>query len=148
MLPFLFRKTTMSINSWKQEFYHGRVLDAARNVVAATEHSIIKWTGLSEANLKKHDLIKDPDYFNRDSIVNPKTSGRFVAGADQCALCQYDLTHSPHSCCACPLTEVGALCRNEDSPYQRWVRTGNNKPMLVALNRALEYVKKQAGIEA
>ena len=138
----------MSINSWKQEFYQGRLRDAAHDPVKATEHCIVKWTGLTPANLKKHDLIKDPDYFNQDSIVNPKTNGRFTVGEAECALCLYDSTHSLHSCCACPLTKVGALCRNEDSPYQRWVRTGNNKPMLVALKKALEYVKKQAGIEA
>ena len=138
----------MSINSWKQEFYQGRLRDAARDPVKATEHCIVKWTGLTPANLKKHDLIKDPDYFNRNSIVNPKTNGRFTVGEAECALCLYDSTHSLHGCCACPLIKVGALCRYEDSPYQRWVRTGNNKPMIVALKKALKYVKKQAGIEA
>ena len=135
----------MSINSWKQEFYQGRLRDAARDPVKATEHCIVKWTGLTPANLKKHDLIKD---LNQDSVVNPKTNGRFTVGGAECALCLYDSTHSLHRCCACPLTKVGALCRNGDSPYQRWVRTGNNQPMLVALKKALEYVKKQAGIEA
>lgn len=134
----------MSINSWKKEFYQGRVQDAARDVVKATEHSIVKWTGLSEENLLKHGLIKDPDYFNRDNIINPKTLGRFEVGEGECALCQYDSHASEWDCCACPLPKVGAECRRDDSPYQRWVRTGNNKPMLAALKRALKYVKKEA----
>ncbi len=133
----------MSINSWKKEFYQGRVLDAARNVVSATEHSIVKWTGLSEANLKKHGLVKDNNSAYRDNIINPKTGGRFEVGEGECALCQYDSIASLWGCCACPLKKVGAECRDSDSPYQRWVRTGNSKPMIAALNKALAYAKKE-----
>lgn len=131
----------MSINSWKKEFYQGRVLDAARDVVSATEHSIIKWTGLSEANLKKHGLVKDDR--GRDSIINPKTGGQFEVGEGECALCQYDSHQVVISCHACPLMMVDAVCRHSDSPYHKWMRTGNNKPMLAALKKALARVKKE-----
>lgn len=133
----------MSINSWKKEFYRGRVQVAARDVVSATEHSIVKWTGLSEANLKKHGLVKDKDSACGDRITNPKTGGQFTVGEGECALCLYDSHQIIISCYACPLPKVNAMCRDCNSPYQYWTLTGNNKPMLAALKKALAYVKKE-----
>lgn len=74
----------MSISSWKNEFYQGRVSKAAASLNGALEHSIRKWTGLSAANLVKHGLIKDP--MQRDVIINPATGASFEVSADQCAL--------------------------------------------------------------
>ncbi len=128
----------MSINSWKAEFYKGRVKHAARNAVSATEHSIVKWTGLSPENLKKHGLIQSDDM-----LINEATQGMFQVGVSECALCEYDTD----MCSMCPLDAVGAGCSERNSPYHVWWQTGDNKPMMKALQKALKYAKRQAGIE-
>lgn len=133
----------MSISSWKNEFYQGRVSKAAASLNGALEHSIRKWTGLSAANLVKHGLIKDP--MQQDMIVNPATGASFEVSADQCALCAYDSRVSNWACDACPLKHVDARCAKFDSPYTHWTETGDTKRMIAALKKAQKHVAKHSG---
>lgn len=133
----------MSINSWKKEYYKGRVKTAARDAMAATEHSLLKWTGLSYDNLKKHGLEK----WSCGIIANPQTRAEFSVGNDECALCQYSTYGDEYgiSCKVCPLARSSddMTCYDCDSPYRVWERTGDNAPMVQALQRTIAWLKEQ-----
>jgi hypothetical protein len=93
----------------------------------AVEHSIIKWEGLSEAQLRKHGLER------RDRAIGQIVEG-FTAAFDidweSCALCYW------YSCDRC----VGAKANGKtcDDAYFQWLDTGDNRPMLRWLRKALK----------
>ena len=130
----------MSLNSWKKEFYQGRLRDAAKTAETATIHSIRKWKGLRRANLDKHLL----DNTARGVITNMLTRADFEIDASTCALCAYSEDDYGFSHCGrCPFTAAHhkSCCDGDDSPYMIWMDTRNPEPMIEALERTLAHVR-------
>lgn len=114
----------MGKETWIAEFYP----IPANKVSAedAVDHSIKKWEGALEENLKKHGLDCPPMGFCSDS----------------CALCAH---HAQHGCIHCPLFIVrgNVRCyrerpRERVSPFDRYDLQGNPRPMLTWLKKAKE----------
>ena len=132
----------MSVRTWKEEFFTG-IVKASKTPLAAAEHSLRKWKGLDPEQLKKHKLVKvaDEHYIN-----STKTCNGFDVGCNECALCRYsNAVAGYHSCDDCPLAEAsgGVTCMDNASPYRVWLDTGDVKPMVEALKRTVEWLKKE-----
>lgn len=137
----------MGIGSWKKEHYKGRVRDAARGPMRATEHSLVKWKGLRPAVLAKHGLQAFEDH-----LVNDKGATVFEVGAENCALCMYDdHIKDPlllYSCDACPLYQATLMkCAHPKSPYMHWYRTGDPEYMIRCLEITKHSLKAAADYE-
>ena len=131
----------MSLNSWKQEFYQGRIKTAAKDPITATQHSLKKWKGLKAKNLEKHGL--KPSYGN---IVNPDTDRAFSIDAGSCALCVSTKTRWDDGvvCSMCPIHQAtGDKCDGGGSPYIMWIKNHDPKPMIQLLKRTLNYLKEK-----
>lgn len=121
----------MSIISWKKEFYKGRLREAARDPLCATEHSLRKWTGLRAEHLKAHGLV-----VSDGSILNPSTKIEFGIDSSTCALCVMCMGDNDYvSCRHCPILQVtGKRCDGDSqSPYLVWYREGDPEPMIATL---------------
>ena len=159
----------MSIASWKNEFYSKparkfRVKEGQeptlKQELAAVEHSIIKWIGLRQENLDKHQLRPSDDNY---CIDGPAITGSLVydeieIDAGTCALC----VQNSSQCESCPIVRAtGATChwrtfartmvkpppeaQEKLSPYFVWLNRQNPEPMIRLLERTREFV--QAEIE-
>ena len=132
----------MSINSWKKEFYKGRVKEAGRTAASALNHSALKWNGLTQANLRRHGLFYHYVY----GVTNPDTESQLAVDVDTCALCVYDELQSTLSgngrrgCSHCPLTQLNKSfkCSNSHSPFSYWADTGNPARMIKAIAQCKE----------
>lgn len=87
----------MSIESWKAEFYPVEAKDVPKE--QAVQHSIKKFEGLREENLKRHGVYNSLNYL---------TDGyeKFYFNGDNCALCEYHNALSDGSCETCTLCKV------------------------------------------
>lgn len=125
----------MSLDTWKKKFYP-KPPSKRMTKRQAVEHSLRKWRGLTESELKKHGLKRVWKH-----IEEIGKFGELEINAISCALCEKYL-HVPGKdfCQNCPLNKVlGEPCdEDEESPYKIWVTKGNPKPMIKALQRALE----------
>ena len=136
----------MSLDTWKQEFYPVPASEVENDQVAATEHSLRKWRGLTTENLTRHDLAcTPPEIYD----ANPgKTHDYFCFGEYTCALCRHYFK-SPDddtpTCVTCPLYETlqGHTCDYDGQPYSVWIRTGDPQPMITALEETLEHLTKE-----
>lgn len=148
----------MSIATWKEEFYP---VPASRIVKKdAAAHSLKKWRGLTKANLKKHGLEKDY------ALIIPYTGAAFFrVDASTCALCiryyskdveveddyrDYAREYEYQACSKCPL--FIALGNNPctyapknrlNSPYGKWIDTGDATDMIKALEKTVKLVNKK-----
>ena len=123
----------MSLETWREAFYPKPAYECSESEALA--HSIQKWVGLQKANLRKHGLTREP----WDNVVDPKDGGSaFGVNSGSCALCHYYLA-GPPLCSTCPLYKLlGEECdAGSSSPYQHWDSTGDTRPMLRALRKAL-----------
>lgn len=132
----------MSLATWKQEFYP----EPARLVYErdAIAHSLRKWRGLTQDNLKRHGLENHIDEIqDEDDCSFPVTS-------ETCALCQVHKAHiSPFSCGQCPLAAVhgGQPCDERTgtesmSPYVAFIVHHEAGPMIELLENALARQQK------
>lgn len=115
----------MSIASWKEEFYPTRADEAPhdRTEIEAIQHSITKWTGLKEENLRKHDLYLDGNLqlTGIDDTVKPGLSAikrQGIIASEHCSLCMkfknYKGTQEKHCCELCPIyRRLGDTCYKE-----------------------------------
>jgi hypothetical protein len=110
-------------------------------VSGALKHSIRKWTGLLTENLEKHKLVSVHDEYEIRS-----KGGIFEINADSCALCRLSQKEANNElvyqiyCTKCPLAQVVDYCMTTDmnQPFNSWSSTGNPKPMIKALEKALK----------
>lgn len=132
----------MSIETWKAKFYPVPA-DKPKTKRAALLHSIRKWQGLSKDNLAKHTLEQ------QEAILFSEDTPAFWVNGSSCALCVLYAEDDDweKTCPKCPLFKVrGGVCcdkkmpREEMHPYVRWLESGDNKPMLKWLRRALKMV--------
>ncbi len=135
----------MSLSSWKKEFYKGRIKQAAKDPLAAVEHSLKKWKGLRAKNIAAHKVE-----ISHGDVFNPVTCNSFSIDADSCALCQmckYDDGYSRINCSKCPIVQVtGKVCDGSQatpSPYGVWVKEGNPEPMIAVLKQVRKHLKAQ-----
>lgn len=130
----------MSLDSWKEEFYPVEADDPSiKTNLQAVQHSIRKWEGLGDDNLRKHGVGRG----NFGNVFDGDRS--FGIDGSTCALCVRHLD-TAHECRACPLARArgGVRCdcnrRNEDiSPFAAWVESRidhSPAPMLGWLYRA------------
>lgn len=109
----------MSGKSWKEEFYPIPADQCAPE--DALSHSIRKWEGLREKNIKKHGLYTPPievDY-------------------STCALCWYWLDNGNDSQCdGCPLPKLTRRRVCNGRQYGAWEMHSNPEPMIALLKKA------------
>ena len=124
----------MSIETWKKEFYDVEP-SAEMTRKQAIAHSLKKWKGLTKENLKKHGLIvRTPTIYDTEKQT-------FRIDCDSCALClkyYYTGDCGDGGCDTCPLFKV--LHKNQcddgdESPYIKWLDSGNALPMIKALTK-------------
>ena len=116
----------MTIETWKQEFYH---IPASSDMTdkEAIEHAILKWEGFREKNRRKHKLNRFvPILFDENGC-------EFIFGVMTCSLC---LKYSSSDCTSCPLTVQGYKCSNAYSPYRK-AMNGNPAKLIAALKECL-----------
>ena len=127
----------MSLQTWKQEFFP---IEPSKRMTKkqAINHSILKWTGLTKGNLKKHGVVQNGNEIRYGWDWMDITSG-------SCALCVKYLdgewVDQLGACKRCPLAQhLGHPCEGVGSnrPYSKWLDTGNANPMIKALKALLE----------
>lgn len=131
----------MSLQTWIDEFYPKPAQDV-KTRKQALEHSLRKWIGLREKNLKKHDT-----YFAEVDEFIPISSS-------SCALCVLFYREGEFSsdrCGKCPLFKVrGVACDSCDdereSPYHAGAFRRNPEPMIALIRKAIRkfYPKKRS----
>lgn len=137
----------MSLESWKAKFYPVLASGFARKTwLAAVEHSIKKWTGLSAASLKKHGLQKD------DYRLSSGSGVCFEVAGSSCALCHKAglLLSGQSDCSRCVLSKIrnGVPCDEEAdheslSPYSHFTGNDDPKPMLSLLRKARMHILRK-----
>lgn len=156
----------MSLETWKAEFYPTPA-EVISDPVEAIEHSILKWTGLLDDNLRKHAVRKTWQAVQLEDVSN---YGKFFrVSSSTCALCslflnsgfsdddndEHDDDNDEHDddCPACPLVKAGYLsclrCSSDasENAFEHWALTGDAEPMLEALETALARWKEQAQVK-
>ena len=129
------------IDTWEEEFYPTEAYICSKRNAAA--HSLRKWIGLTKKNLAKHNLCKAEGILavKRDPGFGETLMAFWVDG-DACALCHhfYDISLLP-ICKSCPVFKVnkGKSCLGA---YEEWAKTGNIRPMLRLLRKAVAWSKE------
>lgn len=133
----------MSLETWKKKFYQ---IEPTKGMTEreAIEHSILKWTGLLSANLKKHRLTLN----YRDAEIHEfrKKYNRFYISDSSCALCVKYINPQEFfaKCNSCPLNRVlGGRCDRYQNPYWIWRTNGDPKPMIQALKKSLKALEEK-----
>lgn len=124
----------MSLETWKAEFYPVPADKVKKRDAVA--HSLRKWIGMREENLKKHGC-----YAHYSSVRSD--DGSFVVSGSSCSLCVlYFHSGKEKPCRECPLAKSrgGVPCDEDDSPWSQWSsfsKGGNPEPMIAALEKTL-----------
>lgn len=135
----------MSFKSWKKEFYPiGADETEPEDAVA---HSLKKWEGLTEENLKKHKCKIVKDVCGIGVKDDKKITASLYIDSDSCALCYhcYESGLPEPLCSTCLLFKH--LKRKCDSgvfsPYCVFMHSKNPEPMIKALTAVFK--KQQRG---
>lgn len=125
----------MTIKSWRREFQPTEA-DSKTALKSPAEHSLRRWEGFTKANLKKHGVVY--------------TLPLSETGCSLCFAYQNDLLDDPENCLLCPLSIVRgnvpcSSARHEErvNPYSLFIKTGNPRPMLKWLRKAVKYEREQ-----
>lgn len=153
----------MTFNTWKKEFYpiNARTAaDKAKTVdgfddVALVQHSLKKWIGLRDENLKRHgvEIVE----YNHGSKYITSGGNRLVElhiDSGSCALCDahiksYD--EHDHPCETCPLYQSrgNIACddyneyedeENVEPPWFQFSTNDDPEPMIKALEDTLVFI--------
>lgn len=146
----------MTLKSWLKEFYPTRADEfkvlqlSPKNKLAATEHSLQKWRGLTPENLKKHGVAVNDV---REVVDAADCAGSMSGGFDEhylgvdshsCSLCQ--LTEG--ECSRCPIVEMRQYrCdiptiepKDRQSEWNAFMTTTDPLPMIALLEKTREYL--------
>lgn len=123
----------MSLKTWKAEFYPKPASRVSKKDALA--HSLQKWEGLKNANLKKHGV----ESYGRE-ITSADNNGLDI-DEHSCALCKH---YADLDCFGCPIYKVRGMRCDEDengiggdnSPYVLFTTRNNPLPMLRLLKAA------------
>ena len=144
----------MSLVTWIAEFYPVRASQADHDPLVAAEASLLKWRGLTRANLDKHELHQQRNY-----IVGQKGGDDFFIDDNSCSLCCYShiLEHGPEvgDCLKnCPLGHMIDLKSTEEErkdldedctcieEFRTFLNTYDPYPMIEALEETVEMLKE------
>lgn len=121
----------MTIKTWMKEFYPKKP-SKRMSRIDAIKHSIRKWEGLTEGNLKKHDVYSS--YCN-DCLEDDKSD--FVISMDTCSLC---IKYFDDDCEKCPLYiklghSCGSACKTDG--WCVWAAKANPDLMIKNLKSLL-----------
>jgi hypothetical protein len=131
----------MSLESWKEDFYPVEANDVPPGK-PSIEHSLVKWVGLREENLNKHNIIFDDD----DGNIGGDGDGSLSISGESCALC---CNYLADGCRGCPLfiSLGGRVCddsgKAKDSPFGRYFEEHTPEPMIQALELALKNFEEE-----
>jgi len=123
----------MSLGSWKKEFYPTEA-DSDEAMGDAVGHSLLKWIGLRQENLKRHGV----NVSHYGNLVDEHDC--FVISGSSCSLCQ---RHSI-GCNHCPLLVIrdtscaSPMSDEKLSPFDEWEMNFNPEPMIYWLEKAKE----------
>lgn len=115
----------MSLSTWKEEYYPVKAEEVSKE--DAVYHSLRKWRGLKEENLKKHKCY----YCNyrgakSDTEVWGISDGEetLMIDSDSCALCVHYLDDEyDGECEGCPIFKL-YKCRCDKGSHERWSISG------------------------
>ena len=141
----------MSLKTWKEEFYPIEADKCKKK--DAIKHSLQKWIGLRQSNLRKHKIFYDFTESTMCNLSNEIDHEYFYPVNHQsCSLCQIYLNNRSYTnsddCVKCPLaiTRNGLPCtfgfNNHKSPYNKFRTKGDPEPMISLIRKAI----KQKGI--
>ena len=136
----------MSLESWKNKYYPRAAGQAILDgVIASTEHSLNKWTGLRPANLVEHGLVVVEPVKGKTGITDGTET--LMLDDSTCALCQlaYKMVEGDEQyvelyCEACPLyASLGmqSCFDNDWSPLTAWRKNHDPEPMIAAISRTV-----------
>lgn len=156
----------MSLDTWKEKFYPVDASEFREGLfkrftkIDTIEHSLTKWKGLTDENLKEHGLKHATYYICTDLKVLPKDAKyqSLRINSKTCSLCvrYYNLDkENSNSCNECPISDfkVAYLKNNMDhlteadlefnccQEYDYFLALGDPKPMIDLLQDTLNYVK-------
>lgn len=134
----------MSIESWNREFYPVDVWDVPQD--QAIQHSLTKWQGLNKTALRRHKVwVVGSRLYDAQEKV-------FRIDDSTCALCVHYASVAP-ACHDCPLALLrgGVPCDSaegderyfSDTPYGKFVKQSDPRPMQRLLARALKLQMKE-----
>ena len=131
----------MTLKAWKEKYYP-KEASKDMTTVQALDHSILKWSGLSEATLDSFALTR-----NGFIVDDDNEGGCFIVGIGTCALC---VKFFDDFCAGCPLYEVHGntpcceeLGDEQVSPYNKFIVNGNPRPMLRWLHKAKKMLETE-----
>lgn len=146
----------MSLETWKAEFYPvpASSFTAETSTIDLVEHSLRKWIGLREENLRKHGISTNRWYREiacTESVNDPPLQ----IDSTTCALCvvaeekhKKEDYAAPSMCKHCILTKLrnGLQCDEvhileSASPWSIWLRSADPEPMIKLLKEAVEFLK-------
>lgn len=132
----------MSLKSWKEEFCPDDAVVAAKESdLAATEHCIKKWAGVSKEALAAHNMTKVSMRTCIQEIGAEKATAEnaFWFDTESCALCQRIDNDGEIICADCIIyTATGGVC--DDGPYADWHMSGKPTAMQNLLAITREYL--------
>ena len=126
----------MSLKSWIKEFYPIPAHKVTKK--NAIDACILKWRGLSKANLERHRMHQE-----HHIIREMNGTSKLFINEESCALCKF---YVKYHCNPCPLAIVrdGISCdvsmESEDlNPWEEYRAYGDTKPMLLWLRKAKKW---------
>jgi len=126
----------MSIESWKAEFYPIEAKDVKGDDLERIDHALLKWSGVTEENLKKHEIT--------DRLTLPLCER-------DCTLCRkYLVNCETVTGSRCPIVrfQYGQSERTCYDAYKETVygsKVGwNTNPMLELLKKVKEWIENSS----
>lgn len=136
-------RTTMSLNTWKKEYYPIRASKVTAE--AAIAHSLQKWRGLRPQILADHRLRLNVRP-SQPVVVDDDGGETLTINGESCALCAVYMRENEDECATCPLFAL-RNCSCDDvpdedevtacSPYDQFALSGDPEPMIELLEKAL-----------
>lgn len=129
----------MSLDTWKAEYYPIPAEKATRTWKMAMEHSLRKWTGRREENLKKYNMKA-----KLWGVITDRRKNTFTFADNTCALCvKSGYEGNARACVKCALKQyLGEECY--EGPWDEFMATGNPEPMIKALRGTLKMLEGKA----
>jgi len=141
----------MSVKTWINEFCPEDVYTAGKGTAGlALQHSIRKWTGLLEENLKKHGCTAS---FGIRLNIHDECDEWLPSEYIGCALCEWSWRQGAKDgdsiCPPCPLYKArgGYDCNTArpdetESPWRHYRHTLDARPMLKWLHRTQKLLQR------
>lgn len=141
----------MSLKTWKLEFYPVKARTVRKE--DALDHSLRKWEGLTEENLKKHGVKRIWGGFRLVCDYSPHKTMQI--DGKSCALCNHYLDKSKlRPCSDCLIVKhTGHTCDWSDeeddggeglSPWEHWIGHEDPQPMIDLLKSTKANFKEQS----